>query len=169
MGRSAASRAVRYDAGATTVDVPRTRRKDRVPFMTRSAFFALRRGALPLAFVLVAVLAACGSSGASAVGGGTIGVIDGVAELTADNLAFDANVIQAPAGEPFTVSFTNNEGVPHNFSVYVTEGGDAVVTGDIINEGETDEVEVPALEPGTYFFVCDLHSGEMRGSIVVEG
>lgn len=136
--------------------------------MNRSSF-ALRRGALPLALALVAVLAACGSSGSSAVGGGTIAVVDGVAELTADDLAFDANVIQAPAGEAFTVSFTNNEAVPHNFSVYVAEGGEEIVKGNVIDEGQTDEVDVPALEPGTYFFVCDVHAGEMKGTIVVEG
>ena len=164
---SADGRAVRYDEHATT-NAPAFRRKDLVPFMNRSSF-ALRRGALPLALsiALVAVLAACGSSGSSAVGGGTIAVVDGVAELTAEDLAFDANVIQAPAGEAFTVAFTNLEGMPHNFSVYVTEGGEAIATGDIIEEGQTDEVEVPSLEPGTYFFVCDLHAGEMKGTIVV--
>jgi plastocyanin len=134
--------------------------------MNRSSF-ALRRGAFPVALMLGAALAACGSSGSSALGGGTIAVVDGVAEVTADNIAFDANVIQAPAGEPFTVSFTNLEGVPHNFSVYVSEGGEAIATGDIIEEGQTDEVEIPSLEAGTYFFVCDLHSGEMKGTIVV--
>jgi plastocyanin len=134
--------------------------------MNRSSF-ALRRGAFPVALMLGAALAACGSSGAPAVGGGTIAVVDGLAEVTADNIAFDANVIQAPAGEPFTVSFTNLEGVPHNFSVYVSEGGEAIATGDIIEEGQTDEVEIPSLEAGTYFFVCDLHAGEMKGTIVV--
>ena len=57
--------------------------------------------------------------------------------------------------------------MPHNFSVYVTEGGEEIATGEIINEGQTDEVEIPALEPGTYFFVCDLHPAEMQGTIVV--
>jgi plastocyanin len=149
---------------------PTLRRKDLVPFMNRS-LFALRRGALSLALsaALVAMLAACGSSGSSALGGGTIAVVDGVAEISAADLTFDANVIQAPAGEAFTVAFTNNEGVPHNFSVYVSEGGEEIATGEIINEGQTDEVEIPALEPGTYFFVCDLHPTEMRGTIVVEG
>lgn len=138
-----------------------------------SISFALRRGAL-LGLLLVAslVLAACGdgNGGASAAptdaaAGRTVSVVDGAVEISADDLAFDANVIQAPAGEAFTVTFTNNEGVPHNFSVYTEEGGDAIVQGDIINEGETDEVEVPALEPGEYF-VCDIHP-QMNGVIVV--
>jgi plastocyanin len=52
--------------------------------------------------------------------------------------------------------------------VYTEEGGEAIATGEIINEGVTDEVEIEALEPGEYYFVCDLHP-EMNGTIVVEG
>ena len=142
-----------------------------------STSFALRRGAL-LGLLLVAslVLAACGGGdeGSSAApsdentAGGTVSVVDGNVDISADDLAFDANVIQATAGEAFTVTFTNNEGVPHNFSVYTEEGGDAIAQGDIINQGETDEVEIEALEAGEYYFVCDLHP-EMNGTLVVEG
>lgn len=139
--------------------------------------FALRRGAfIGLLLVASLVLAACGGGdeGSSAApsddntAGGTVSVVDGNVDISADDLAFDANVIQATAGEAFTVTFTNNEGVPHNFSVYTEEGGDAIVQGDVINEGETDEVSVDALEAGEYYFVCDLHP-EMNGVIVVEG
>jgi plastocyanin len=139
--------------------------------------FALRRGAL-LGLLVIAslVLAACGGGdeGASSAptddntAGGTVSVVNGAVDISADDLAFDANVIQATAGEAFTVSFTNNEAVPHNFSVYTEEGGEAIATGEIINEGVTDEVEIEALEPGEYYFVCDLHP-EMNGTIVVEG
>ena len=139
--------------------------------------FALRRGALLSLLVTASlVLAACGGgdegdSSAPSVddtAGGTVSVVDGNVDISADDLAFDANVIQAPAGEAFTVTLTNNEAVPHNFSVYTEEGGEAIAQGEIINEGETDEVEIEALEPGEYFFVCDLHP-EMTGTIVVEG
>ena len=139
--------------------------------------FALRRSAL-LGLLVTAslVLAACagGDEGASPApsddntAGGTVSVVDGTVDISAADLAFDANVIQATAGEAFTVSFTNNEAVPHNFSVYTEEGGEAIATGEIITEGVTDEVEIEALEPGEYYFVCDLHP-EMNGTIVVEG
>lgn len=141
---------------------------------------ALRRGALlSVSLGLVAVLAACSGGGDASpsdaassddnTAGGTVSVVDGAVAISADALAFDANVIQATAGEAFTVTFTNNEAAVHNFSVYTEEGGDEVVIGDVIGEGETNEVEVPALEPGEYFFVCDVHSTEMTGVIVVEG
>lgn len=138
--------------------------------------FALRRGALLGLATASLVLAACGGGDESpssapsddSTAGGTVSVVDGAVGVSAADLAFDASVIQAPAGEAFTVSFTNNEGVPHNFSVYTEEGGDAIAPGDIINEGQTAEVEVQALEPGEYYFVCDLHP-QMNGTLVVEG
>ncbi len=135
---------------------------------------SVRRSAmLSLALSLAFVLAACGGSTAETdgdnSGGGTIAVVDGVAEITADDLEFNATTITAPAGQPFTVAFTNLEGVPHNISVYLEEGGELVAEGEIINEGETDEVEIEGLSAGEYFFVCDLHAGEMTGTIVVEG
>ena len=142
-----------------------------------STSFALRRGALIGLLVSASlVLAACGGGddtesaapSADNSAGGTVSVVDGAVDISADGLAFDANVIQATSGEAFTVTFTNNEAVPHNFSVYTEEGGDAIAQGDVINEGETDEVEIEALEPGEYYFVCDLHP-EMNGTIVVEG
>jgi plastocyanin len=136
--------------------------------------FALSRGALSGILVTASlVLVACGGTTAANpsddnTAGGTVSVVDGAVAISAADLAFDASVIQATAGEAFTVTFTNNEAVPHNFSVYTEEGGEAIATGEIIGEGLTDEVEIAALEPGEYYFVCDLHP-EMNGVIVVEG
>lgn len=157
--------------------------------MTPSSF-ALRRGApivlsLALAFGLAAcaegetessaagndasAAASAGADGNGAEGGGDAAVSGGTVEVTAADLAFNVDTITAPAGESFTVTFTNNEAVPHNFSVYTEEGGDEIAVGNIINEGETDEITIEGLEPGEYFFVCDVHPIEMTGTLVVEG
>ena len=151
--------------------------------MTRS-FFALRGSApIALSLLLTLGLAACaeGESGnetggggstaasAGADGGSSATVSDGTVEVTAADLEFNVETIVAPADEAFTVSFTNNEAVPHNFSVYTEEGGEEIAVGNVIDEGETDEVSVDALEPGEYFFVCDVHPTEMTGTLVVEG
>jgi plastocyanin len=132
----------------------------------------LRRvGAFSTTLALIAVLAACSTPAETDdnTGGGTVAVVDGVVELTAADLAFDANVIQAPAGEAFTISLINNDTAPHNVTVYVAEGGDRIgEEGATINEGETTELAVEALEPGTYYFQCDIHPN-MNGTIVVEG
>ena len=154
--------------------------------MTRT-FFALRRGApIVLSLSLALGLAACadgdtesstaGNGGdasaaasAGADGGSTAEVSGGTVEVTADDLSFNVETITAPAGEAFTVTFTNNEAVPHNFSVYTEEGGEEIAIGNVIGEGETDEISIDALEPGEYFFVCDVHASEMTGTLVVEG
>jgi plastocyanin len=139
-------------------------------------FFARRAAALrvvlALGLALGSLLAACsGASSSESAGaspGATVVVTDGVAELSAANLVFDATVIQAPAGEPFIIRFTNDDTAPHNVSVFVQEGGDEIVIGDIIDGGQATDTAVPALEPGTYYFQCDLHP-DMKGTVVVEG
>lgn len=141
---------------------------------------SLRRAPLLAIVSLIAIsLAACssgsgdGSEPASSANGGgeagTLTVSGGAVEITAADIAFDANTIEAPAGEAFTVTLVNNDSVPHNFSVYTEEGGEEIVTGEIIDAGETVEVEVPALDAGEYFFVCDVHPAEMSGTIVIGG
>jgi plastocyanin len=143
--------------------------------MLRSRF-ALRRGALlALPMTLMLALAACSDGGTpssapaddseapAASQDGEAGTLT----ISADDLVFDTDALTAPAG-PVVVTFTNNDTVPHNFSVYTEEGGEAIATGDIINEGQTDEVDLGTLEPGTYYFVCDLHP-EMNGTLTIEG
>lgn len=142
--------------------------------MFSSLRFSMRRGAILTATLLIAFgLAACsGSTDGFAASdpspGATATVTDGIVELSADDLEFDASVIEAPAGEPFTIVFTNNEAAPHNVALYVSEGGESIVASEPIGDGETQELEVEGLAAGTYYFRCDVHP-EMEGSIVVEG
>lgn len=117
---------------------------------------------------ILALMAACTMGMGEA--GGTVAVIDGVVELSAIDTRFDASVIMADAGEPFLIDFTNRENVPHNVSVYPRAGGEAIAIGDIIDvAGRRTRVAVPALEGGTYIFVCDAHPQVMSGMIVVGG
>jgi len=142
-------------------------------------FFALRRSALIAITVAMALaLVACGNGDSDAdgngganggsAGGGTATVSNGAVEISADNLEFDASTIEAPAGEAFTITLVNNDTAPHNISIHTEEGGDEIVTGGTINGGETVEVEVPALDAGEYYFLCDIHP-DMNGTVVVEG
>jgi plastocyanin len=131
--------------------------------------FLLRRGTLVTAVIaLVAVLAACSSptdtGGDATVDPGAGG--GAVVELSAADLAFDTDVIEAPAGEAFTINFTNNDSAPHNVAIYTEEGGDEIVVGDVIDAGASTEVHVGALDAGEYYFVCDIHP-DMNGTVVI--
>jgi len=130
----------------------------------------LRRGSFTGLALVAFALTACGGASSTPVERGTATVTDGGVEITADALAFDLSTIEAPAGEGFTVHLVNVESQPHNFSVYTTEGGDPIAEGEIINGPDaTVDIEIPALEAGEYFFVCDVHSTveAMTGTLVV--
>ena len=129
--------------------------------------FALRRGALILPVLVALLVAACSSERERpSRRRGTATVVDGAVTISAAELAFDAGTIEATAGEAFTITLENADSVPHNISIYTEEGGEEIVVGEIIDGGDSVDVEVPALEAGTYFFVCDLHT-TMNGSVVV--
>jgi plastocyanin len=138
--------------------------------------FALRRGALiTLILAFASVLAACsGGNDASqppangGAGGDTATVEGGNVEISAADLVFNVTTIEAPAGEDFTITLVNDDSAPHNVSVYSEEGGELLAEGPFIDPDQTGTTDVSALEPGTYYFVCDLHP-EMNGSLVVQG
>ena len=143
--------------------------------------FALRRSALlTLALLLGFVLAACssgseesapaateGGNGGDA-GSGTATVEGGAVEVTTANMEFDVNTIEATAGEDFTITLVNDDSAPHNISIYSEEGGENIVLGDTAEAGQTVTVDVSALEPGEYYFQCDIHP-DMNGTLVVSG
>jgi plastocyanin len=94
-------------------------------------------------------------------------------QIAAQNIAFDKNCLAAPAGEPFTIEFNNQEPIPHNVEISTdssatTRLGGATGPGDIVTGPTTVTYEVDALEPGTYYFQCDVHAAAMNGTFVVK-
>ncbi|MGH3798259.1 MAG: cytochrome c oxidase subunit II [Pseudonocardiaceae bacterium] len=90
--------------------------------------------------------------------------------VTADGLHFDKNCLAAPAGAPFTITFTNKDsGVPHNVAIYSNPAATtALFRGQLVTGPATVTYHVPALEPGTYYFRCDVHPAAMRGTFIVK-
>ncbi len=92
-------------------------------------------------------------------------------QLTAENIAFDKDTITVPAGSHVVVESTNNDSVPHNFAVYVSESAEEqIFVGERVtgpNETITYEFDAPS-EPGDYFFRCDVHPQQVTGQLVVE-
>ena len=86
--------------------------------------------------------------------------------ISADNLAFDTNILTAPAGRRFTIVFANQDaGVQHNVAVYTNSSATkALEIGKLITGPATADYQVPALAPGKYFFRCDVHP-QMNGTL----
>jgi nitrite reductase (NO-forming) len=89
-------------------------------------------------------------------------------KITSTNLAFDTNCLAAMANMPITIAFDNqDQGVPHNVSIYTDSSATtALFTGELITGPDSITYEIDGLEPGTYFFRCDVHPG-MSGAFVV--
>lgn len=88
--------------------------------------------------------------------------------VSALNVAFGTDTLQAPADRAFTILFENEEAVPHNVSIYTDESRSrALFTGEIITGPGSIDYEVGALEAGTYVFVCDVHPAQMTGMFEV--
>jgi cytochrome c oxidase subunit 2 len=86
-------------------------------------------------------------------------------EITANNTQFDIDEFEVPAETDFCVAFENQEDVPHNVAIY--EGGEALFTGEFLNEAGTVTYNVPALPAGEYSFICDAHPQAMAGDVKV--
>lgn len=94
---------------------------------------------------------------------------DGVIALSADQLAFSAPCMVAPAGVAFVVRFTNNDSEPHNVAIYKDRSKETSITvGDTITgPDKTVDYPVDALTAGDYYFDCSVHPTMMRGALYV--
>ena len=104
------------------------------------------------AAVLAAILVAagCGSSGSSGATVATTKV------TMAKSYRFDPNTIEVSAGD--TVTWTNDDNFTHTVKV---EGQEDHKVG----KGESVSIAFP--KPGTYKYVCTLHSMDMKGTVIV--
>jgi plastocyanin len=100
-----------------------------------------------------------GGGGGGGDGGG------GGAQIGMANIQFDPADLTVKAGE--TITFTNNESVPHD--VHKTSGpGDDFSSGDTGGMQEGDTFELTLDKPGKYEYVCNVHAPGMAGSITVK-
>jgi plastocyanin len=107
---------------------------------------------LPLAAVLAVTLVAAGCGGASA----SSTPVQTTAVSMAKSYLFAPNTIEIKAGQ--TVTWTNNDNFTHTVKVdgqadhKVDRGASVSITFD---------------KPGTYHYVCTLHSRDMHGTVIV--
>jgi hypothetical protein len=93
-----------------------------------------------------------------------------VLEITARGTAFDKNCLVAPAGEPFTIAFDNEDPAPttHNVAIFPdAESTDAIFSEPPFAGPKTVEYNVKALDAETYAFRCEVHPTIMFGTLAV--
>ncbi|HEX9890608.1 MAG TPA: cupredoxin domain-containing protein [Actinomycetota bacterium] len=95
-------------------------------------------------------------------------VTDPTTAIVAANIAFDLDELRFTAGEASTLTFTNQDSVPHNVAIYTElPGGDPLFTGELVTGPDAESAyQVPALDPGSYAFQCDVHPA-MNGTVTV--
>ena len=102
-----------------------------------------------------------GSNGQPAASGGGGGGV----EVSMENVQFDPKDVTVKPGE--TITFTNNESLPHD--VQKTSGpGDDFSSGGSGEMQQGDTFELKLDQPGTYEYVCNVHAPGMTGSITVK-
>lgn len=73
------------------------------------------------------------------------------------------------SGSDYTLTWTNADGVPHDFAIEDGDGNDIVgPTEQVTEEGETQTVEFTATEEMSEYY-CSVHPQSMRGSIEIAG
>jgi cytochrome c oxidase subunit II len=100
-------------------------------------------------------------------GGQTGGQTGPTVQISAQNIAFQQQSVDAPADTAFTIAFANQDaGVPHNIQI-LDASGNSAFKGAIFAGVATQNYAVPALKAGTYKFVCDVHPN-MTGQLTVK-
>jgi plastocyanin len=130
---------------------------------------------LALIFACLALgLVACGGDDDDGGGGGGGGASTqeqpsdtggGGTEVSMQSIQFHPGEVTVNAGD--TITFTNDESVPHD--VHKTSGpGDDFSSGPDGGMQEGDTFELTLDQPGTYEYVCHVHAPGMAGTITVK-
>ena len=115
--------------------------------------------------VLVAAGSACSASGAESTPPTRI---DADVTITSRDMAFDQKILTVAAGSGWRLQLVNKDSAPHNVAIYRDQSTtETVFVGKPISSA-TIVYDVRALEPGTYFFRCDVHP-QMNGTLIVRG
>ena len=93
------------------------------------------------------------------------------AVVAARDLAFEPDVIRAPAGAELTVLLTNAGREPHDIAFMLDTGEpiDPGAVSPIIEAGESTKITFTTPGPGRYQFVCQVHPLEMTGNLRIGG
>jgi plastocyanin len=88
---------------------------------------------------------------------------------------FAETCLAVPAGKDFSVTFKNDDtGVLHTWALFTDSTaaqrlGGAASASEAITGPDQKTYQLKALQPGTYFYRCDIHPTVMTGTFVVAG
>ena len=92
-----------------------------------------------------------------------------VVELTAAAIAFDKHELRAAAETPWTLRYTNQDSVAHDFVIVNANNEEVFRVQPFTGPDATDDFAVPPLPAGEYTFYCEIHPvPEMTGTLTVE-
>ena len=109
-------------------------------------------------------LAVVGGSEEEPGGGGEKPVVT----LAAANIAFEPTSLTVPAGEAFILQFHNQDAnTQHNVQIFDDPGfaGTPLFNGALVTGVRQTDYDVDPLEPGAYFFRCEVHPTTMMGEM----
>jgi plastocyanin len=123
-----------------------------------------------------AIASACGSAGAPSSTSSVVPVSAAPTtaveaqeiELSVSEFAFSTDLLEADAGRPIIIAFSNEDGVKHNVQLWRDDTREEkLFFGELVDGPATIEYQLGPLEPGTYRFECAPHVGTMFGHLVV--
>ncbi len=88
--------------------------------------------------------------------------------VVAQGNAFDKTCLAVAANRAFTISFDNKDATAHGFTIAESETS----TNNLFQQApvrgpQRVTLNVGPLRPGTFFFKCQVHPGQMKGTFVV--
>ncbi len=128
--------------------------------------------------VLLAVAAACSGDGDEARAPSATNTPEGVTNINVGTVTeqdlYDKTELVAPANEAFTITYNNPESfAEHNIALYTSEQAyeddEEAIAATAEKRGPvTQRLDVPALAPGEYLYICTVHPQTMFGTLRVE-
>lgn len=142
--------------------------RKKLSFATAVELCALVIYPVALAVILVNLGAVEPTSEAAAPAAATAETTTPSVSLSASDLEFSETELTLPTGEEIAMEFDNQDAAPHNVSIYADDTlEEDFFIGQNVDPGASIVYDIPPLEPGAYYFRCDIHPA-MEGRVVAE-